>query len=863
MRDLIPNLPTPLALVARRLEATGQHSSADTFLVTSYLIEATIKTITAILVGAVDQQSPQHAYSAGFELVRADGLGTWTDVIGRLSSSSCGGLLPPQFLPISKWLNRKRTKPEDNWFREGLSKIDALYTSMGQEAPTKDRPLTVLAMLAHCVVIRNKTKAHGAFGPDFFSQANPAYIDLARIILANSPLSAYPLAYVSAAARPHQTWRLTGPVPCQVQFPASPSDGPLAGIYVFGGAGSPAFLRLLRSNREMNTFFFPNGGWSDKQQTCECIDYASGHATAQEYRCFARVPAPLPKSETHGQDTLDIHSNVFGNLPEVCPWYVSRRNLEKSLMERLLDRNHAIITLHGIGGIGKTSLALWAAYQLANRAEPPFGRILWFSARDLDLRQSGPARVAPAVATLEDAARVYGRLFATGKEVTDFAVALESQDTEGPTLFIFDNFETIAEPRALHEFLDNHTIVPNKVLITSRERAFKGDYPIEVRGMEWPEAEVVLIQAGRRFHCEGMLDANTKRRMWEDSGGHPYVMQVLVGEMSAIGRYQPPPTLLGRRTDVLDALFERSFTMLTPDARWCFLIISNWRSAVAATCLYAVGLRSGKDIDGGIEQCLRLSLINELESVDGQPCYEAPEMARIFGKRKLLSDPDRPMIQRDLDIVRSFGVIEKGAKHTPVTSALMSYYQKALKKAGTETLEEAGQTDDILRRIAEHWPEGWRYLARYRMKAGRGREAVEYAARRAVEASPNDVEIWKERAEYARQFGDQETEMACWVSAVEAQPSNVSLVCDVANRLNNFIGSIPKERRSYYLASVRARMERLAHKLDATGRSRLAWLYLHEENTKKAKEHVEAGLKIDANNTHCLRLYERLQKSNE
>jgi hypothetical protein len=82
MKEIIQRL-MHLALVARRIEAIGREASADTFLTTSYLVEATIKTLALVLASAIRERAPEDAYHAEYDCVRADGLGTWTDVIER------------------------------------------------------------------------------------------------------------------------------------------------------------------------------------------------------------------------------------------------------------------------------------------------------------------------------------------------------------------------------------------------------------------------------------------------------------------------------------------------------------------------------------------------------------------------------------------------------------------------------------------------------------------------------------------------------------------------------------------------------------------------------------------------------------
>jgi hypothetical protein len=232
-------------------------------------------------------------------------------------------------------------------------------------------------------------------------------------------------------------------------------------------------------------------------------------------------PAPLPPSETQGLDDLDIQSNVFGNLPPPPKFFVNRPQLERALQTRLLDKNHPIITLHGRGGIGKTSLALWAAHELSLQDKPTFSSIVWFSARDVDLLPTGPRPVRAAVIDLTSVAKVYSAMFGSDPTEEGFAKALQTPDSGGAgKLFIFDNFETFSDSRQLHKFLDTHTHLPNKVFMTSRERAFKADYPIEVRGMEIDEAKILCRSAGRDLGIEGILTEAIIESIYRYTDGH-------------------------------------------------------------------------------------------------------------------------------------------------------------------------------------------------------------------------------------------------------------------------------------------------------------------------------------------------------
>ena len=100
------------------------------------------------------------------------------------------------------------------------------------------------------------------------------------------------------------------------------------------------------------------------------------------------------------------------------------------------------------------------------------------------------------------------------------------------------------------------------------------------------------------------------------------------------------------------------------------------------------------------------------------------------------------------------------------------------------------------------------------------------------------------------------------VSAVDADPSDLELIRSVAHTLAAYVmkQDIPKSRRGVYLASVRSQMELLSDELDATGMSRLAWLFLLEDNKTKAWEYANKGCALDSTNTHCIKILETLNE---
>ena len=84
--------------------------------------------------------------------------------------------------------------------------------------------------------------------------------------------------------------------------------------------------------------------------------------------------------------------------------------------------------------------------------------------------------------------------------------------------------------------------------------------------------------------------------------------------------YVKPSAVIASKDEILDALFERTFSNLSPIAARIFLTLSSWRSLVPQPALEAVLLRHADDNcdpEAGIEELLRMSLIERTKADDG------------------------------------------------------------------------------------------------------------------------------------------------------------------------------------------------------------------------------------------------------
>lgn len=375
-------LPTHIALVFRRLKIAGMDTSADAFLYSSYLAEAIIKTIAVTFYVGLKEGSPDDAYRIAHSLIRADGLGVWDTVIRQCTNIPLSGYFPKEFHSLVVWATKKRNKPEDEWFRNAKDAIINVFKALDSEDESLEKMSSSRDLITALVRIRNKTKAHGAVGLDFFSIANSPYTEAIQLLGSHCPALSWKWFYGDFDNKEPRIVSLSGVVPEEIKTNIGYFHSQATGIYIMPDNSSKGFYEadLLKTNRECTEFIFPNGS-ANSQMQAEYLDYATGKMFKIDIKNFSDAPPPLPPSETEGLNMLDVQSNVFGNLPSVPKGYVERKSLQQQLLERLLDRNHAIITLHGRGGVGKTSLALFVLHKLASEEKPHFDQIVWFSAR--------------------------------------------------------------------------------------------------------------------------------------------------------------------------------------------------------------------------------------------------------------------------------------------------------------------------------------------------------------------------------------------------------------------------------------------------------------------------------------------------
>ncbi len=856
----------PLQLVINRVEAHGGDSDSTLFMELLYAGEFIVKATACAMTSLIQSDREGHRYRLLHGLVRADGVGEWAATFDQALSGPASQHLVSGALDLRRAFTER--SESGSWQEQAVKDLYSVLAGIDPEATRPSERPQLRSWFQLFAQARNKTRGHGALTPATASRLVPYLNSSVRLLADNNPLLNAPWAYLHRnLSGKYRVVSLGGdqsPFDDLKKAKGAMADNLSAGVYLY--VDTFHCVDLLRTDVDVSDFFVPNGafrGGSFELHSMITDNRMRGDATP-----YLLPATERPASETEGRGTLEALGNIFTNLPPQTSGYIRRPALEEVISAAFANDRHPIITLVGRGGIGKTSAALTVLHALANSDR--FDLIVWFSARDIDLTIAGARAVKPHVLTEEEVAKEYARLI--GHEFTDkkaSASTLLAQHMNkspiGSTIFVFDNFETVRSPIDLFNWIDTNIRLPNKVVITSRFRDFKADYPIPVTGMEDDEAKQLILRTMTALGISGLMSSFQIADLAEQADGHPYVIKILLGEIANDGKYSKPARLIARKDDILDALFERTFATLTPLASRAFLTLCSWRSLVPQLALEATLLRHEEeaiDAEAAIDQLVRTSLVERISAGDDSDFLEVPLTAATFGKRKLEVSPIRALVENDVRFLQDVGATASTGLKEGLAPRIDALFRRLARKAVAEP-SALNDSRPVMEFLASHHTRAWLLLASIEDEAG-NRDRAEEALRRFLASQPEPQlaqDAWRQLMALYRSSGDVVAACDAFLRAAAIIDPPMSELSAFANLLNNSSETWAhlhiSERTTIFRPLARMMEEGMAD-ANATDISRLAWLNLHMGEDGQALSLAEEGLRREPENVYCDRLRRKL-----
>ena len=854
-------------LVSKRSEIAIKDSDFTYFFSLLLTGEAIFKILILGYIAAIEKDKDRHRYRLEHSLVRSNGIGDWVKILEDATVGTASQYIDPSARIAQVDFTKNSKKGE--WQYDCVFNIKNALNVLGHESEELPIKTDLRRWFRLFTVLRNKTRGHGATRPTNAADAIPHIKKSLEILYNNHSLFKQPWAYIRRnLSGKYRVSPITSATTCFDYLKMEDDHTFKNGIYIY--YESLKFVPLIESDPELQDFFFCNGNFTSTRY--ELLSYYSDDKKYGDSDNYMAPTGPLPSSESEGLGELVARGNCFSNVPFISYDYISRNELEHNLYELLMDDRRTIVTLLGRGGIGKTSLAQRVIPRLydVDRYEV----IVWFSARDVDLQMTGPKLVQPEVLTSKDISRYFSRLVLSEEEQQKkefnaelFFQSQMEKSNYGSCLFIFDNFETTQNPVELFNWVDTYVRQPNKILITTRLREFKGDYPIDVHGMKHEESLKLINKMSIYLGIDKLLTTEYKEKIFTESGGHPYVIKILLGEISNSGNTGSLHKIIAGSDEVLTALFERTYAALSPCSQRIFLTLASWNSAVPRLVLEAVLMQSTNEpleVEKGIDTLIQFSLAESFQAPkDSSDFITLPMVATTFGKKKLNISPLIDAIKVDVKTMQMFGI----SRTDDIQLGLANRIEKFLGNISKNN-SSYDEYKIILDKICWGYNSGWLIIGRWLLEQ-ENRSSYKLAQeviRLFLENEPNESKseiAWSMLSEASRAIDDTQSEAHALIERSKYDKAPFPDISNAANRINLLLHekklNLNKEVKIELVKRLSDIMERRKREADANDLSRMAWLALHIENRELAIEYVVRGLEKDKYDIYCLKLAHRLK----
>jgi hypothetical protein len=208
------------------------------------------------------------------------------------------------------------------------------------------------------------------------------------------------------------------------------------------------------------------GAWQRVRAGRDAYSVVGTQTVINQYEAGAGKP-PVP----------GLLRRVWGDIPPRNPGFAGREGLLAAIRTALPGADRAVVrVLYGLGGVGKTQLAVEYAHRFADS----YDLVWWIAAEQVDL-------IGPQFAALAD---VLGCRRPGGGTAELRRAVLAELRSSGRSLVIFDNAE---DPEYLASWLPGGGV---HVLITSRTRRWS-DIAVSVEVDVLPRAESIALLTGR------------------------------------------------------------------------------------------------------------------------------------------------------------------------------------------------------------------------------------------------------------------------------------------------------------------------------------------------------------------------------
>ena len=454
-------------------------------------------------------------------------------------------------------------------------------------------------------------------------------------------------------------------------------------------------------------------------------------------------------------------------------FFIGRKEYVERIKSLFGDERCYIVSIDGIGGVGKSSLTIEYARQAWS--EKKYEAIVWVSAKVTRLKITGIEDIAPTLNNLDELLNVILSTFGF-PELKKFSSENKLKEVRNmlgkvKTLLIIDNLETIEDEGIFKFILD--VPKPTHVIATTRKKLVEGGRYIVLKEFSLSETREFLEKEAEIKGWKFTLDASQQEILQKVTGGIPLALKIVTSWINTgVPLEKATANLKESKPDILKFCFQESFDkFLSNDAKLIFSVFPILNDFATKEQIKIASGLSGDRLEEALFQLIQLSFVNiESRGQEDNKCvenyysmlpltlafaYEKLMLNRGLEKdaRKRLAEYYKLNMQQE-DALKQYGLAledlggqtEKGRTSALLANLAFATYQRGNSKEAERLFKEAVEADPHLSYSIQLW-------ATVERQKGNNARAEELF-KRAAELNPNNSIIWSSWSTMKKEEGD-------------------------------------------------------------------------------------------------------------
>ena len=311
------------------------------------------------------------------------------------------------------------------------------------------------------------------------------------------------------------------------------------------------------------------------------------------------------------------------------------------LIDALLNKdNQFIVSIDGIGGIGKTALADLITRQIIKSDK--FADVFWITAKHTHLSSLGRLQIdndRPILTFKMLIDKLGNQLEFNNSNYIERERQIRQHLNENSCLIIIDNLETVADYRTLLPELKNLQN-PSKFLLTSRIRLLQepGVFSISLNELNLPDAIRLMRNEATQSGFIALVDAKDEDlgKIYRLVGGNPLALKLIVGQLRihslprVLSRFGKTPGEIKQNEGIFDYIYHEIWEGLSDLSKTTLLALTQaGDSGFTFEHLAGVsGLRED-DITHCLEDLIQSSLV-DLSGTLFERRYRLHRLSEVF-----------------------------------------------------------------------------------------------------------------------------------------------------------------------------------------------------------------------------------------